>query len=270
MGPPRFERVLITGASSGLGRGLALHYAREGSVVYALARREAELDALASEAAAASGVGGRVVPVPLDATDAEALAGAISRAEAEAAGALDLVIANAGTAATTPARRADWREVKRVLDLNVSAACVTVAAALPAMVARGAGTVAAVASLAAFRGLPGHGAYCASKAALHTFMESVRVDLAGTGVRAVTIYPGFVKTPMTEKNRFPMPFLQELDDAVRVMARGISRGRPTVVFPPGLAAIAQALRLLPRALYEPVAGAGGRRRRRPRPAGSAG
>src|SRR6266851_3932547 len=180
--------VFITGASSGLGRGLALHYARAGAAVHAVARRKAELDSLAAEAPE-----GRVLPVVLDVTDSEKLVAAIHRAEAADEGALDLVIANAGVGATT-------------------------------------------------------------KAALHVFMESLRVDLRGTGVQATTIYPGFVKTEMTAKNKFPMPFLMELDDAVRVMARGIEKGKATIAYPLPLVAMVRSLGALPRAVYEPIAG----------------
>lgn len=244
-----FEHVLITGASSGLGRGLALHYARAGAAVHAVARRLPELEELARDAAG-SGARGRIVPVPLDVCDAEALASAVRAAEEAAGGALDLVVANAGVGGFTSARRMDWRLVKRILDVNVSAAAVTAAAALPAMVARGRGTVAAVSSLAAFRGLPRNAAYCASKAALHTFMESVRLDLRGTGVKAVAIYPGFVRTPMTAGNGFTMPFLMELDDAVRAMARGIERGEARVSFPLPFAAAVRALGALPAPVYD--------------------
>jgi short-subunit dehydrogenase len=194
-----------------------------------------------------------VVPIVLDVVDADAVAAAIGRAEREAGGALDLVVANAGVGEPTPGLHLDPRVVKRVLDVNVSAACVTIAAALPAMVARGEGTVVAMASLAAFRGLPESAAYCASKAALRTFMESLRVDLRGSGVRALTIYPGFVKTEMTAHNRFPMPFLMERDDAVEAMARGIARGDSAIAFPWALHAIVRAVGALPRVLYEPLA-----------------
>jgi NADP-dependent 3-hydroxy acid dehydrogenase YdfG len=240
--------VFITGASSGLGRGLSLHYARAGATVHAAARRERELTSLAEEAPE-----GRVVPVVLDVTDADRLVRAIHDAGSAFGGALDLVVANAGIGVPCSARKIDWTAVKRTLDVNVSAACVTVAAALPAMVARGAGQVVAISSLAAFRGMPANAAYCASKAALHVFMESVRVDLRGSGVRATTIYPGFVKTELTAKNKFPMPFLMELDDAVRVMARGIARGKATIAFPLPMAALVRWVAGLPRSIYEPLA-----------------
>jgi NADP-dependent 3-hydroxy acid dehydrogenase YdfG len=225
--------VFITGASSGLGRGLALHYAKEGATVHAAARRAAEIEVLAREAPP-----GHIVPVVLDVTDPDRLVKAIRDAEA----------------APTNARKMDWTKVRRILDVNVTAACVTIAAALPGMVARNAGHVVAMASLAAFRGMPGNAAYCASKAAVHIFMESVRVDLRGTGVVATTIYPGFVKTELTAKNKFRMPFLMEVDDAVEVMTRGIARKKATVAYPLPMAAAVRALSVLPRSLYEPLAG----------------
>ena len=253
-----YKNVFITGASSGLGRGLSLHYARAGATVYAAARREAELDALEAEVVALGGPG-RIVPVVLDVSHAEKQVAALALAEAESAagqgGGLDLVIANAGVSDPTPGRKLDWVKVKRILDINVSAACVTVAAALPPMVARGRGTVVAVSSLAGLVGLPGHAAYSASKAALHTFMESLRIDLRGSGVHAVTIYPGFVKTEMTAKNKTPMPFLMELDDAVRVMARGLARGSSTIAYPQPLVGLLRTAAALPGPLWEAMAGA---------------
>jgi short-subunit dehydrogenase len=236
------KSVFITGASSGLGRGLALHYAKEGATVHAVARRKDELEKLARESP-------NIVPVPLDVQDTDKLVLALRRAEP-----LDLVIANAGIGQPTPARKIDWTAVKRIMDVNVTAAAVTIAAALPAMVERDEGHVVAVSSLAAFRGMPGNGAYCASKAALHTFMESMRVDLRKTRVRATTIYPGFVKTEMTAKNKFPMPFLMELDDAVKVMVRGLARGAKTIAYPLPLVAMVKTLHALPRGMYEQMAG----------------
>ena len=244
--------VFITGASSGLGRGLADHYATAGATVYAVARRRERLDAFRGELEA-SGARGRIVPVPLDVCDCEGLARAISDAERDAGDALDLVIANAGVARPTPAAKIDWRDVRDTMDVNVTAACVTISAALPAMVARGSGSVVAVSSLAAFRGLPANAAYSASKAALGVFMESLRVDLHGTGVRAISIHPGFVKTEMTEKNRFPMPFLMELDAAVAQMVKGIARGEPVIAFPRALAAVMTAARAVPGFAWERLA-----------------
>jgi short-subunit dehydrogenase len=241
------KAVFITGASSGLGRGLALHYARKGATVYAVARRQEELDKLAAEAAG-------IVPLPLDVQDHDALVAAIRAAEVASGGALDLVIANAGVGQPTSARKMDWKVVRKIMDVNVTSACVTIAAALPKMIERDSGHVAAMSSLAAFRGMPGNASYCASKAALHLWMESVRVDLRKTRVRATTIYPGFVKTGMTANNKFPMPFLMDLDEAVRVMAKGLERGAPTIAYPLAMVALTRTLGAIPRGLYEPLAG----------------
>lgn len=247
--PESPKNVFITGASGGLGRGLALHYAKGGATVHAAARRKDELAKLAAEAPQ-----GSIVPVRLDVQDVDALVNAIHSAEEAAGGALDLVIANAGVGKTTSARKMDWSVVKWILDVNATAACVTIAAALPKMVERDAGQVVMMSSLAAFRGMPGNAAYCASKAAVATFMESVRVDLQPTRVRATTIYPGFVKTPLTAKNKFPMPFLMELDRAVEVMTRGIARGAKTIAYPLPMVAFTRTLGAVPRGLYEPLAG----------------
>jgi len=252
-----FRHAFITGASSGLGRGLALHYARAGTTVYAAARRREALEALARE----TDLQAAIVPVALDVCDAEAQEAAFRGAEAAVGGAFDLVVANAGVSEPSSARDLRWSAVRRVLDVNATAACVTVALALPAMISRGRGTVAVVSSLAGFRGLPGQGAYCASKAALQTFMESLRVDLRGTGVRAITINPGFVKTDMTAGNTFPMPFLMELPDAVKVMAAGLDAGRAVVSFPLPLYVAVKVLSALPRLIYEPLAGRGPTRSR---------
>lgn len=243
-----FKSVFITGASSGLGRGLSLHYAKAGAKVFAAARRKEELAALAAEAPE-----GAIAPVRLDVTDSDALVSAIHRAEEQSGGALDLVIANAGVGKPTSARKMDWAVVKQMMDVNVTAACVTVAAALPRMIERDAGHVVMMSSLASFRGMPAEAAYCGSKAAVATFMESVRVDLRGSGVRATTIYPGFVKTEMTAKNKFYMPFLMELDRAVEVMTRGIERGAPTIMYPLPMVAATRWIGALPRGVYEPIA-----------------
>lgn len=242
------KNVFITGASSGLGRGLALHYAKAGAKVHAAARRKDELARLALEAPP-----GSIVPVVVDVQDSDALVAAVHRAE-DASDGLDLLIANAGVGKPTSARKMDWSAVKWILDVNATAACVTVAAALPKMVERNSGHVVMMSSLAAFRGMPGNAAYCASKAAVATFMESVRVDLQATRVRATTIYPGFVKTSLTAKNKFRMPFLMEADKAIEVMTRGIARGAKTIAYPLPMVAFTRTLGAVPRALYEPLAG----------------
>ena len=246
-----FSNVFITGASSGLGRGLALHYARQGSTVFAAARRKDQLDSLAADVA---GGKGKIVPVVLDVTDLEAQIVAQDEARKQAGGHLDLVIANAGTNLPQHATTLDPRKVAQVLHLNVTAACTTIAAALPSMAERNAGTVVGVASLAAFRALPANAAYCASKIALGTFLESLRIDLTGTGVRALCVYPGFVKTELTARHKGAMPFLMELDDAVKVMTRGIARGEAKIVFPLPLVAALKVASAVPDGIYTALLG----------------
>ena len=246
-----FDNVFITGASSGLGRGLALHYARAGSTVFAAARRKEQLDSLAADAA---GGKGKIVPIVLDVTDLDAQVASQDEARRQAGGHLDLVIANAGTNFPQHASRLDWRKVQQILNLNLNAACTTIAAALPSMCERNRGTVVGVSSLAALRGLPANAAYCASKAALGTFLESIRVDLTGTDVRALCIYPGYVKTELTARHKEPMPFLMETEDAVRVMTRGIERGQAQISFPLPLNAALKVASALPDGLYTALAG----------------
>ncbi len=245
--------IFLTGASSGLGRGLALHYAKAGATVFAAARRKDRLLELADEAGSAGGPG-RVVPVELDVADIPALVAAVHEAERAAGGALDLVIANAGIGGDTPGKALDWTRVQQILHVDATAACVTLAAAAPAMVARDRGQLVAIASLAALGALPASAAYCASKAALSMFCDSLRIDLQQSGVAVTCVYPGFVKTELTAGNKHPMPFLLEADEAVRIIARGIERRKATVAFPLPLIAAIRAAGALPRPLYEALAG----------------
>lgn len=246
MADATYRTALITGASSGLGRELALWFARRGTRVFAAARRLEQLEALSREA---EGLSGRVEPVALDVAQEEATLEQVRSLDARTGG-LDLVVANAGVGDDTPATRLDWAVVKRTLDVNVTGAAATLCAALPQMVERGRGHLVGVASLAAYRGLPRMAAYSASKAFLSTFCESLRVDLQGTGVQVTCIYPGFVKSEMTAKNKpGSMPFLLETHDAVDRMGRAIERGQATFAFPWPTATASRLLKAMPDALY---------------------
>ncbi len=245
MAEQSYQTALVTGASSGLGRGLALWLARRGTRVYAAARRMENLQALAEEARAA---GATVEPVEMDVARADETVARIQALDAECGG-LELVVANAGVGAEFNVKRLKWERIKHLLDVNVTGAAATLSAVLPQMVERGRGHVVGVSSLAAWRGLPRNAAYSGSKAFLSTFMESLRVDLRGTGVRVTCIHPGFVKSEMTADNRFPMPFLMETRDAVEHMGRGILRGAPVVAFPWQLSTAMRVLRAMPDPLY---------------------
>jgi short-subunit dehydrogenase len=163
------------------------------------------------------------------------------------------VVANAGLGLDTYGKRFDWGRVKQVLDVNVTGTAATLGAVLPQMVERKRGHLVGVSSIAAFRGLPRNAAYSGSKAFLTTFMESLRVDLRGTGVRVTCIHPGFVKSEMTAQNRHPMPFLLETEDAVGRMGRAIAHGEAVVTFPWQISTAMRVLRAMPNPLFDSVA-----------------
>jgi len=237
--------VFLTGASSGIGAALARHYAREGRPLGLVARRPVELERLARELA----------PVPvstwaIDVRDADALARA-ARAFIEAHGVPDVVVANAGVSRGTLAEEADDLAVFRdVFDTNVTGLVNTLHPFIGPMRAARRGTLVGVASLAGIRGLPGAGAYSASKAAVTRVLESLRVELHGSGVAVVTIAPGYIATPMTARNPYRMPFLMDADRAAASIARAIARRKRWHVTPWPMAIVARALALMPRALYD--------------------
>ena len=195
-------KVFLTGASSGIGEALARHYAAQGATLGLFARREAELARIASALAPAS-----IATYPGDVRDAAALARAGADFIARF-GVPDVVVANAGISrGVLTGEAVDMPVFKDVFDTNVQGMVQTFQPFVAAMVEARRGALVGVASVAGFRGLPGSGAYSASKAAAITYLESLRVELAGSGVAVVTICPGFIATPMTARNPYWMPFL---------------------------------------------------------------
>ncbi|HKI63685.1 MAG TPA: SDR family oxidoreductase [Burkholderiales bacterium] len=240
-------RAVITGASSGIGEALARRYAGPHSALGLIARRKQVLEALAAD------LPGRSAIYPLDVSDDQALGRAAEDFVARF-GAPDLVIANAGVSVGTHGDApSDLAKLRRVLEVNFVGLAATLAAFAPAMRAAGSGTLCGVASVSGFRGLAGAGAYCASKAATITLMESLRVDLRGSGVSAVTICPGYVDTPLTRVNRYRMPFLLSADEAARRIARAIAAKRRLAVIPWQMALLSYPLRALPGWLYDRLA-----------------
>ncbi|HXZ93597.1 MAG TPA: SDR family oxidoreductase [Burkholderiales bacterium] len=248
-------RVVITGASSGIGAALARHYAGPQSALGLIARREPELARLAAS------LPGEALTYPLDVADGAALERA-ARDFIARCGAPDLVIANAGVSVGTHGDElADVAKLRRVLEVNTAGLAATLAAFAPAMRAAGRGTLAGIASVAGLRGIPGAGAYSASKAAAIAWLESLRNELAGSGVAVVTVCPGYVDTPMTRVNRYRMPFLMPADEAARRIARAIAARRRLAVIPWQMALVGPVLRLLPGALFDRLMAKRGRKPR---------
>lgn len=242
--------ALITGASSGIGWELATQLAAEGCKVGVVARRAEPLAALAKQIVAS---GGTAHAAPADVGSREQIEGAFARVRA-ALGPIDLVIANAGIGRPTLRDPVNMGDVEDTFRINLMGVVYTVSAALPEMLARKSGHVVAVSSLAGYRGLPAESAYCASKAAVNVYMDGLRMHLCGTGVRATTICPGFIKTPMTATNTFHMPQLMEPDYAARKMIRAIAAGKKVYNFPCGLHLLIKLSRWLPDAVMNRVMG----------------
>jgi short-subunit dehydrogenase len=220
------KHLLLTGASSGLGAALAEEYAGAG-VTLSLTGRNA--DRLQKVAEKAERYGARAVTTPLDVTDAEALKAWIL--ERDAAEPIDLVIANAGISAGTGTGKESEAQSRAIFDINLTGVLNTIHPLIPPMTARRSGQIVIMSSLASFRGFTGAPAYCASKAAVRLYGEALRGDLARYGVRVNVICPGFVKTPMTDVNRFRMPFLMSPERAARIIRKGLEADRARIAFP---------------------------------------
>lgn len=249
-------RVFLTGASSGIGEALARHYAGRGATLGLFARRAQLLQALkASLPSTAEIYAG-------DVRDLQAVKAAASDFIARH-GLPDLVIGNAGVSyGTLTESERDAATFREVLEVNVMGLVHTFHPFVAAMRERGSGTLAGIASVAGFRGLPGAAAYSASKAAAISFLEAQRVELHGSGVKVSTICPGFIATPMTAKNPYPMPFILEANDAARRIARAIDAGKSFAVVPWQMAIVGRVLVLLPNAVFDRMMAGRGRKPRK--------
>lgn len=231
----------ITGASSGLGRALALRMARDGWQVVASARRAEALSDLVREA---DGLKGDLQALPLDVTDQPAVAAAVRRIETEIAP-VRLAVLNAGSHQEVRASSFDGKVFRSLIELNVMGTVNCLEAMLPPMIGRHRGRIAVVASLAGYHGLPTASAYGLTKAGLINMAEALKPELDGFGVQMQIVNPGFVRTPLTDVNPFPMPFLMELEDAAEAFYRGLQSNRFEIVFPWRFAALLKVLRYLP-------------------------
>jgi len=237
-------KVFITGASSGIGQALAEHYAKEGAIIGLAARRQDLLNTLQDSLTT------ETITYALDVRDAEALAEAandfISRF-----GAPDIVIANAGVSAgTLTENRNDIKTFKGVIDINLLGMVHTFQPFIESMKQAGKGSLVGIASVAGIRGLPGAGAYSASKAAVIAYLESLRVELSINGIHVTTIAPGYIKTPMTDINEYAMPFLMAPEVAAKKFAQAIAKKKRFIVIPWQMGWLARVMRFLPPWLWD--------------------
>jgi len=236
-------RVFITGASSGLGEALAKHYAAQGAVLGLAARRIEKLVPLCAALPNATAY-------PLDVCDSSAMQAAAADFIARV-GVPDIVIAAAGISVGTLTEYADDLSVfQAVMNTNVLGTVTTFHAFIQPMRAVQSGALVGIASVAGIRGLPGGGAYSASKSALITYLESLRVELTGSGIQVTTISPGYIATPMTAVNPYSMPFILSADLAAAKIARIIKKRRAYVTIPWQMAIVSKLLHVLPRAIYD--------------------
>ena len=250
-------KVFLTGASSGIGEALARLYASRGATLGLVARRADLLATLKSS------LGAACETYPCDVRDGAAMKAAGADFIARH-GVPDLVIANAGISHGTDTAVAEDAEVFReIMDINVLGLVHTFHPFVEPMRQRRAGTLAGIASVAGFRGLPGSSAYSASKAAAISYLEALRLELRDTGVKVSTICPGFIATPMTARNPYPMPFLIPADDAARRFARAMDRGASYAVIPWQMAIVGRVLKLLPDFVYDAAMAGAGRKPRKP-------
>lgn len=238
--------AVVTGASSGLGQALAARLAARGTHVVLAARRASLLEDLR---ASIERTGGKATVLELDVADTGAVVASLQRVDDELGG-IDLVLANAGIGLNRDGKELAWEHVEPVLRVNVLGAFATLTALLPRMVARGQGHLVGVSSLAQYRGLPTGAAYSASKAAVSTFLEGLRVDLHGTGVAVTDIRPGFVRTPILHESIRDQRYVMELEPAIDIVLAAIDEKQSVCAFPFPLAQVAAASRLLPNALYD--------------------
>ncbi len=242
------EVVWVTGASAGIGREVVEAYVRDGAAVAATARPSERLDALAREHE-------QVLACPADIADAEAIKGIVPAIE-QRLGPIDRAILNAGT--HQPVHAPDFKadDLRALMEINLFGTANCLEALLGPMLARKRGQIAVVSSIAGYTGLPTSAYYGASKAALFNLCEALKFDLDKAGVDLRVIAPGFVKTPLTDKNEFPMPFLMEPEDAASRIVKGLKGRSFEVTFPRRFSYLLKLFRILPYWLYFPIVARG--------------
>jgi short-subunit dehydrogenase len=240
--------VWLTGASSGIGEALAYELARRGARVALTARRKELLDEIVGNIKQS---GGEAFSFPGDVLNLDEMKALVDSIEKTIAP-IDIAIPNAGTHLFTKPEQFDSSEYLSIMQLNFGGVLHCLEAIIPRMLQRGGGHIAPVASLAGYRGLPRAAAYGASKSALIHFLESIRFQLKPKGITVTIVNPGFVKTPLTDKNDFYMPFLISPEKAARIICNGIERGKRVVAFPIPLSWIVGLGKFLPAPVYEKI------------------
>lgn len=236
-----WKTVWITGASTGIGRALAEHMAEPGRTIAVSARSRDKLAALEDEVTGA-------VAYPMDVCDADVVRRSVEDIESKH-GPIDLAVLNAGTWSMTSAKGFDLDAIRTGVDVNYMGVMNALHALLPGMLERKKGHIAITASVAGYRGLPNAIAYGPTKAALINLAETLRTELASEGITVSLVNPGFVDTPLTQDNPFPMPQIMTADDAAIAMLRGLEQKKYEICFPYPFVLMTKALRLMPNAMY---------------------
>lgn len=245
------QATIVTGASAGIGRATALALAARGHHVGLVARRRELLDALADEIRSA---GGTAHVAPADVSDRDALRDAFASV-ADALGPVDVLVANAGFGARTRLDPMNIDEIEATIRVNVLGVIYSIEAVLPEMLRRRSGQIVAISSLAAYKGLPGESAYCASKSAVNAYTEGLRIELRRSGIKVATVCPGFVDTAMNDMDAAFVPFLISAEDAAGRIARVVARRRSGVVrFPLPMAWFTDLVARLPDGLVARLVG----------------
>lgn len=242
----RGKRIVITGASSGIGRDLAAYLAPAGVSLVLMARRAEALEELAAQCRAA---GSEALVLPADVASREAMERAAEEV-LSVVGVPDIVVGNAGVGGLNPAPRFDLDIHERTVAINILGLAYTLMPYVPAMIERGSGHLVGISSLAAFRGLPCAGSYSPSKAAQAVFMESLRVDLRPHGIACSSIHPGFVETPMTDHQDFKMPFKVPVRKSSMLVAAALRKRKSVYLYPWQMRVLTRFNRLMPNWLFD--------------------
>ncbi len=241
--------ILITGASSGIGEAVAKKFAEEGALLALTARRKDIIDRIAQQLEVKT----RVASYKCDVTNTEEVRNVYRQIKIDF-GKIDIAFLNSGVSFRSSVKEFSSEKAKQTFDTNVLGLINFVEVILPDFMSERNGVIVGVSSLADSRGFPKSGFYCASKAAASIFLESLRIELKPYNVKVITVRPGFVKTPMTDKNEFFMPFLMEPEKAAEIIVNGIKKEKRIIQFPLPISLAVRILRIIPDSLFEYLAG----------------